>query len=155
MALEVYDFIKLVHVLTAIFLVGSIPLEYMLVRRVLARGDRTQIAPLLADLEWIENRIAVPSALGLLASGLLMVYGPWARWPLFAEGVRFPLAGLVLWVILVIIFAVIVTGRYKRLRAWAESPDGPAQPMVAWQGWVVAGLGVALLAVFVMVTKTA
>jgi hypothetical protein len=151
-AIGLYETLLLVHVLAVVFLIGTIPLEYLLVRRTIALGDRPRIARLLRDLDWVETRIAVPAALLLVGSGLGMTVGPLARWRLFSTEALFPAVGLGLFVVLLVLFAGIVPAHYKKIIRWAEGED-PTPPGRAWEAWSLAGALIGLSAVTIMVLK--
>jgi hypothetical protein len=150
--MEFYDGLKLIHVLAAMFLIGTIPFDYLLVRRVLAARDPSRIAKTLDDLEWVENRIAIPTAGFLLLSGLLMSWGPWARWSLFGAP-WFPTVGLGLLVVMLIVFAAILPAKYKAIRAWANGGSQAQMPAKDWQAWSFLGMALGLTVVYFMVVR--
>lgn len=150
--MEVYAAIRFVHILSAMFLIGMVPLEFLLVRRVLASGDHGRIANTLLDLEWVENRVAIPTVVFLLGSGLAMSVGPYARWTLFSDP-WFPTVGLGLLVVLMVLFAGVVPARYKVIRLWAEAGGQGPMPAQDWKAWYAAAAGLAFAAVYVMVLR--
>lgn len=147
-----YSAIKLVHVLAAIFLVGILPVEFLLVRRAVAAQEPSRLAKLLEDLDWVETRIALPATAALLLSGLAMTLGPYKRWALFGEP-WFAAVGLALFAILMVVEAFVLPGKYKAVRAWAEAGAAGPMPAQDWHSWSLAGLGLAVLAVAIMVVK--
>lgn len=149
---DAYLAIKLVHVLAVILLVGILPVEYLLVRRVMAARDPPRVGKLLGDLDWVETRIALPASALLLLSGLAMTLGPYKRWPLFGEP-WFATVALGLFVVLMGIEAVVLPARYKAIRAWAEAGAAGDMPGRDWQAWSLLGLALAIAAVFVTVLK--
>jgi uncharacterized membrane protein len=150
--MEAFDLVRFFHILSAMTLIGMIPLEYLLVRRVLASRDHPRIAKLFDDLEWVENRIAIPTAVVLLGSGLLMTVGPLARWELFAAP-WFPLVGLILLLMMLVLFAGIVPSRYKLIRNWAHAGGAGEMPAKDWRAWYGLAAALALVVVILMVLR--
>jgi hypothetical protein len=152
MGMDAYAIVRLVHVLAAMSLVGMIPLEFLLVRRVLASRDGPRIVKLFEDLEWVENRIAIPTAAVLLLSGLTMTVGPLAQWSLFGAP-WFPTVGLGLLLIVLVLFAGVVPSRYKLIRGWAATGATGDMPGKDWSAWYALAAALAVAAVTVMVLR--
>lgn len=147
-----YEIIRLVHVLAAVFLVGILPLDYLLVRRAVRAGDPPRLARLLGDLEWVENRTALPAAALLLLTGLAMTVGPYRRWPLFDDP-WFPTVALGLFALLIAVEAFAIPAKYKAIRQWAEGGGQGKMPGDGWQGWSLIGMTLAVGAVAVMAVR--
>jgi hypothetical protein len=152
MGVEAYEVVRLLHILAAMSLIGMTPLEFLLVRRVLASRDGPRIAKLFEDLEWVENRIAIPTAAVLLLSGLAMTLGPLARWSMFGAP-WFPTVGLGLLIVVLVLFAGVVPSRYKLIRAWAAAGAPREMPAKDWTAWYGLASALALAAVVVMVLR--
>lgn len=150
--MDVYGIIRFVHILSAMFLIGMIPLEFLLVRRVLASGDHPRIAKTFHDLEWVENRVAIPTVVLLLGSGLLMILGPYAKWPLFSAP-WFPTIGLGLLAATLALMAGLIPARYKVIRTWAEAGGQGPMPAQDWKAWYGLAAGLAFAAVYMMVLR--
>lgn len=150
--MEVYEVIRFVHILAAMFLIGMIPLEFLLVRRVLASGDHPRMAKTFLDLEWVENRVAIPTVAFLLGSGLAMTVGPYAQWALFSDP-WFPTVGLGLLAVVLPLFAGVVPSRYKVIRKWAEAGGQGTMPAQDWKAWFGLAAVLAFAAVYVMVLR--
>lgn len=150
--MEFFDVLRLVHILAAMFLIGMVPLEFLLVRRVLASGEHARMAKTLHDLEWVENRVAIPTVVLLLGSGLAMTVGPFGRWSLFSAP-WFPTVGLALMAAILVLFAGVVPARYKVIRQWAEAGGQGPMPAQDWKSWYSLAAVLAFAAVYVMVLR--
>ncbi|HET6405458.1 MAG TPA: DUF2269 family protein [Candidatus Thermoplasmatota archaeon] len=120
-----YLVLKWLHVLTAAYLVGSIVTEFM-IRTWAARAAEPAVRRFAWDfLVRAEERIAIPGALILLASGLLMVYGPWSGgWSL--TGDLWVLLGLVGFLVLLVMLAGVAGSAAKRALAAHTAGDAAA-----------------------------
>lgn len=150
--MEAFDAIRFVHVLAGMFLIGMVPLEFLLVRRLLASADHGRIAKTFLDLEWVENRVAIPTVVLLLGSGLAMTIGPYAPWTLFSDP-WFPTVGLGLMAAILALFAGVLPSRYKVIRLWAQAGGQGPMPAQDWKAWYGLAAVLAFSAVYVMVLR--
>jgi uncharacterized membrane protein len=78
MDMEWYDLLAFFHVGAAIVWVGGATMIQVFALRALARQDPLAMVQFTRDVEWIGNRVMLPSALVVIAFGFLLVWdGPW------------------------------------------------------------------------------
>jgi uncharacterized membrane protein len=74
-----YEVLLFLHIAFAIVWLGSALLLQVLGWRAVSADDRERIASLLADGDWLTNRLFIPSSLAVLVLGVLLtVEGPWS-----------------------------------------------------------------------------
>jgi uncharacterized membrane protein len=73
-----YDFLKFLHVLTAVVWVGGGLALNFLGTRLVTAGTAAEIAGFNRQVEWIGTRIFMPSSLVLLIAGIIMTIDAWS-----------------------------------------------------------------------------
>lgn len=124
-----YVVLKWLHVLAAAYLVGAIVTEGLLGGFAARAKDRAARRFAWEFLVKGEEKVAIPVALLLLVSGLLMVFGPFAGgWSLTED--LWTLAGLVLFLVLLVLMAGVAGSAAKRaLAAYTTGAgEGEAAP---------------------------
>jgi uncharacterized membrane protein len=150
--LDRYELLKFVHVGAAIVWVGGAAMVQFFALRALARKDPLGMVQFSRDVEWIGNRVMLPSALVVIALGFLLVWdGPWE------------LSTTWIWISLVIYavsFAVglfVLTPQAKKIgdQIEAEGPESPAVQARIARVLQISRVDLVLLfaIVFLMVTK--
>jgi uncharacterized membrane protein len=71
--MSLYEFLLFVHIAMAVTWVGGAAMMQFFGLRAMRATDPIRLADLGADIEWIGNRVLVPSALLAVVSGVLMV----------------------------------------------------------------------------------
>jgi uncharacterized membrane protein len=71
--MELYDVLKVLHVLGAVIWVGGGVAGHVIAGRASRSNDTSKIAVAGADAEWIGNRVFFPASMVLLAVGIWMV----------------------------------------------------------------------------------
>ena len=71
--MSLYEFLLFVHIAMAVTWVGGAAMMQFFGLRAMRATDPMRLADLGADIEWIGNRVLVPSALLAVVSGVLMV----------------------------------------------------------------------------------
>lgn len=118
-----YLVLKWLHILSAAYLIGAIVTEGMLGMFASRAKDRAARRFAWEFLVKGEEKVAIPIALVLLGSGLLMVWGPFAGgWDVARD--LWVVAGIVLFVVLLVLMAGVAAASAKR--AHAAYADGGA-----------------------------
>ncbi len=147
-----YDFLRFLHVLLAIAAIGS-NLTYGMWIGWAAREPR-QLAFALRGVKMLDDRIANPSYVLLLITGLAMLYVRRIAWT-----TPWVLAGLILYAVVAVVGLRGYSPVLRKQIAALESggPDAPAYQQLARRGLRL-GIVMAVLVVvivFLMVTKPA
>jgi uncharacterized membrane protein len=73
-----YELLLSLHIVAAIIWLGAAFMLDLLVYRAEKARDRARELSMYADMEWLANRVFIPSALAVLLFGVLLVIaGPW------------------------------------------------------------------------------
>lgn len=152
-----YLALKWVHVMSAAYLVGAIVTEGLLAAYARRAGHPSARRLVWEFLVKGEEKVAIPIALVLLASGLLMVYGPFAGgWSVTRD--LWVGAGIVLFVVLLVLMAGLGGAAAKAALAAHEHGDAGATAAAHERRYlIILGVGfvLAALVVWLMVTKPA
>lgn len=152
-----YIVLKWLHVLAAAYLVGAIVTELLLAAFAAREGDRAAKRFVWAFLVKGEEKVALPLALVLLATGVLMVYGPFAGgWSLTRDW--WVLAGLVLFFVLLALLAGAAGSSARRASEAYASGTGEAQAAPherRYRRLMVLGFAIVTVVVYLMVAKPA
>ncbi len=147
-----YDFLRFLHVLLAIAAIGSNLTYGMWIGR--AARDPRQLAFALRGVKMLDDRIANPSYVLLLITGLAMLYVRRMAWT-----TPWVLAGLILYAVVAVLGLRGYSPVLRRQIAALETggPDAPEYQQLARRGLRL-GITIAVLVVvivFLMVTKPA
>ena len=73
-----YELLTFVHIAAAIIWIGGGTIIQFFALRTLAAGDPLRLVPFTRDVEWIGNRVLLPSALIVVVLGFLLIWdGPY------------------------------------------------------------------------------
>jgi uncharacterized membrane protein len=119
-----YELLKFVHVSAAIVWLGGGVLIQFFASRALASSDPVRVVALTRDVEWVGNRIFLPSALVVVVLGFVLVWdGPWDL------GMTWIWLSLVIFAISFVLGVAFFTPESKRIGNQIEA-EGPASPAV-------------------------
>lgn len=150
--MDMYDWLKSIHVLSAVIWVGGAFTLQFLATRIDAAGDQAQMASFASNAEWFGKRIFMPASIIVLISGIWAVdEGGWSFGDFW-----------VLWGLIGIAFSAIVgaaflgpeSGRIGKIVA-ERGVDDPEAVARRRRIFVVSRIELVILLtiVFVMVTK--
>ena len=71
--MDLFEGLKLLHVLAAVVWVGGAAASQMFALRTLSASDPTRMAAFAKDAEWVGMRVFMPASLVVLAMGIWMV----------------------------------------------------------------------------------
>jgi uncharacterized membrane protein len=147
-----YDLLKFVHVGAAIVWVGGGAMIQFFALRALARRDPLAMVQFTRDVEWIGNRVLLPSALVVVAFGFLLVWdGPWEL------STTWIWVSLLIYAISFVLGLFVLTPQAKRIGDLIEAagPESAAAQAQIRRILQISRLDLVLLyaIVFLMVTK--
>jgi uncharacterized membrane protein len=147
-----YELLKFVHVGAAIVWVGGGAIVQFFAIRAIARNEPLGLVQFTRDVEWIGNRVLLPSALVVVVLGFLLVWdGPWELSQTWIW------LSLLIFAISFLVGLLVLTPQAKRIGDLVEA-EGPESAAVRAQIgrilWISRVDLVLLFAiVFLMVTK--
>jgi uncharacterized membrane protein len=118
-----YELLKFLHIAAAIVWVGGGTVIQFFALRTLWSGDPLRLATFGRDVDWIGNRVFVPSALAVIVLGFLLVWdGP------FELGMTWIWLSLVIFAVSFLAGAAFFGPESKRIanQVEAEGPESPA-----------------------------
>jgi uncharacterized membrane protein len=118
-----YELLKFVHIAAAIIWIGGAVTMQFFAARTIASGDALRLVSFTRDVEWIGNRVLLPSALVVIVLGFLLVWdGPWGF------GMTWIWLALVLFAISFLLGVALFTPESKRIgnQIEAQGPESPA-----------------------------
>jgi uncharacterized membrane protein len=118
-----YELLKFVHVAAAIVWVGGGAVIQFFALRTLWSGDPLRLAAFGRDVDWVGNRVLVPSALAVVVLGFLLVWdGP------YELGMTWIWLSLVIFAVSFLAGAAFFGPESKRIakQIEAEGPESPA-----------------------------
>jgi uncharacterized membrane protein len=121
--LDRYELLKFVHVAAAIVWVGGAAAIQFFALRILWSGDPLRLAAFGRDVDWVGNRVFVPSALAVVVLGFLLVWdGP------YELGMTWIWLSLVIFAVSFLVGAAFFGPESKRIakQIEAEGPESPA-----------------------------
>jgi uncharacterized membrane protein len=150
--LDRYELLKFVHVGAAVVWVGGAVMIQFFAIRATARNEPLSLVQFTRDVDWIGNRVLLPSALTVVVLGFLLIWdGPWE------------LSMTWVWLSLLIYACSFVLGLFvlqpmaKKIgsQVEAEGPEAPAvQAQIGRLFWISRFDLVLLFAIiFLMVAK--
>jgi uncharacterized membrane protein len=120
-----YEFLLFAHIAMAVTWVGGAAMMQFFGLRAMRATDPIRLADLGADIEWIGNRVLVPSALLAVVSGVLMVIES----EVWGFGDDWIVIGIVLFAITFLAGALFFGPESGRLGKLVEA-EGPTSPAV-------------------------
>jgi uncharacterized membrane protein len=76
--LDRYELLKFVHVGAAVVWVGGAVMIQFFAIRAIARNEPLGLVQFTRDVDWVGNRVLLPSALTVVVLGFLLIWdGPW------------------------------------------------------------------------------
>ena len=147
-----YDLLKFVHVGAAIVWVGGGAMIQFFALRALGRKDPLGMVQFTRDVEWIGNRVLLPSALVVVVFGFLLVWdGPWEL------STTWIWLSLVIYAISFVVGLFVLTPQAKKIGDLieAEGPESAALQSQIGRILQISRVDLVLLfaIVFLMVTK--
>ena len=119
-----YDLLKFVHVGAAIVWVGGAAMVQFFALRALARRNPLAMVEFTRDVEWIGNRVMLPSALVVIVLGFLLVWdGPWEL------SMTWVWLSLLIYAVSFVVGLFVLTPEAKKIGNQIEA-EGPASPAV-------------------------
>jgi uncharacterized membrane protein len=122
--LDRYEVLKFVHIGAAIVWIGGAFVLQFVAARTIGGGDPLRLVAFTRDVEWIGNRVLLPSALIVIVVGFLLLWdGPWDL------GMTWIWLALVLFAISFVLGVALFTPESKRIGNQIEA-EGPESPSV-------------------------
>lgn len=116
--MDTYEIFLLLHIVGAICWVGADTFLFLTSRRVLARGNGTEIRGFMSDVSFLGPRFFIPvSLLTVVFGALTVVEGPWG----FDQ--PWVVAGLTMFFLSFIMGAALIQPRVEKLDAMGEAGD--------------------------------
>jgi uncharacterized membrane protein len=118
-----YELLKFVHIGAAVIWIGGAVTIQFFALRILGARDPLRLVAFTRDVEWVGNRVFLPSALVVIVLGFLLVWdGPWEL------GMTWIWLALVLFGISFVLGVALFTPEAKRIgnAIEAEGPESPA-----------------------------
>ena len=143
--------LKLLHILSAVVAVGANLTYAFWIRR--AERDPQHLAWVIGTIRRLDNRIATPSYVVVLITGLLMVFGGY-----FSFGMSWIQLAIALYVLVVIVAITAFAPAFRRQLAAAErDPAAPEYRELARRSMLLTWLtiGIVVVIVYLMVFKPA
>ncbi len=147
-----YELLTFVHVGAAVVWVGGAAMIQFFALRAIARNEPLGLVQFTRDVEWVGNRVLLPSALTVVVFGFLLIWdGPWEL------GMTWVWLSLVIYAISFVAGLFVLQPMAKKIGGLieAEGPEsGAVQAQIGRLFWVSRIDLVLLFAiVFLMVTK--
>jgi uncharacterized membrane protein len=119
-----YEFLLFAHISVAVIWVGGATMMQFFALRAMRASDPMRLADFGADVEWIANRVLIPSSALALVTGILLVIDS----DFWGFGDDWIVIGLILFAITFLAGALYFGPETGRLGKLAES-EGPASPL--------------------------
>jgi uncharacterized membrane protein len=113
------DFMRVLHVLGAVMLIGELVFSGLWFGRAVARGDASLRSYVLATMAWTSKTYALPAILVNLLTGLLLIH--YTRTPM-ETAIWLPIA-LLVYVVVTALWHGILIPRRKKMAAMIGEPE--------------------------------
>lgn len=151
-----HAWLQLVHIIASALVLGSLATLPRLRYRIEGQEDSRVTLLGLDHIRDVERWILVPGALAILAFGLLMVEGPWARFDFTAPGAGWLHIGATAWLVLAASIGTMWYARDELAKQARQGATGGDRVRTLWRVWTCAclvALGSVLGAVATMVLR--
>lgn len=146
MVLTTFESVRILHVIAAALVLGSLVTLPLLRPRLEEAGDARWAQQGLAFIATVERWVLAPGALALLGFGLAMVEGPYARFSFTAPGAGWLHIGSTLWLVLAGALGLMWHSRRGLAEQARDGATGGESVRTLWRRWT-AGAVLGALAV--------